>query len=165
MAFRWRTGVVCAVMALSPLLLASCGGDGKKAAAAPSSPTAAPSEPASPKDPLLQPKTAQGKKNPYLYPPKIGARGAICGTAQNSADGRYALKVVRGRVQCAQVRTVMTGYFGYVQARTAKGYGYDGRPVAVKGWTCGPHVKKDVSGRSIDCVRSGSMINASILRR
>ncbi|KAB2344027.1 hypothetical protein [Actinomadura rudentiformis] len=176
MAFRPRTACVLTAFALSTL--AACGGgdkDSPPAAQSPSTPAqqqaSSPSNPGTaPKaQPKVQPKDKAApptsRQAPYLNPPAVGRTGAVCGTAVNDASAEYALKVARGQVKCSEARTAFTNYFGYVRAREAAGYGYDGRAVKIKGgWICRPHAKGDVTGRSIDCVKSGSLVNATVIR-
>ncbi|MFI0454561.1 hypothetical protein [Actinomadura sp. 6N118] len=172
MAFRPRTACVLTALAFSTL--AACGGgdkDSPPAAQSPSTPAqqqaSSPAKPGA--APKVQPKaktTAPASRQaPYLNPPAVGRTGAVCGTAVNDASAEYALKVARGQVKCSEARTAFTNYFGYVRAREAAGYGYDGRAVKIKGgWICRPHAKGDVTGRSIDCTKSGSLVNATVIR-
>ncbi|GAA2604854.1 hypothetical protein GCM10010411_43760 [Actinomadura fulvescens] len=156
--------------------LAACGGgdkDSPPAAQSPAAPTGqasssgANAEPGTASTPRPKAKTtAPGSRQaPYLNPPAVGRTGAVCGTAINDASAEYALKVARGAVKCSEARAAFANYFGYVRARAAAGYGYDGRAVKTRGgWVCRPHAKGDVTGRSIDCAKSGALVNATVIR-
>ncbi|TDD90184.1 hypothetical protein E1293_03905 [Actinomadura darangshiensis] len=156
----------------------ACGGDdgksaepdprGPSASATASGASAKPGEGDSDKSnngskPSKQP-TPVSQTRPYLYPPKVGNPGVVCGTAQNNQGAQYGLKVVQGKPDCSQVRTAFTTYFGYIAEVELRGYGYDGRQLKSSGgWACGPHVKGDTTMKSIDCAKSGARVNASLL--
>ncbi|GAA4316867.1 hypothetical protein BJY14_002791 [Actinomadura luteofluorescens] len=177
MLFSRRTMAACLVTAVLLPAASACGGggDGKSAGPEPSDPSAPASAGASDQPaggesdkskggakPPAKP-TPVSQTRPYLYPPKVGGSGAVCGTAQNNQAAQYGLKVMRGKASCSQVRTVFTTYFGYIAEVEVRGYGYDGKPLTSAGWTCRPHVKGDVTLRSIDCAKGGALVNASLL--
>ncbi|WP_433467197.1 hypothetical protein [Spirillospora sp. CA-128828] len=177
MLFRRRTMAFCVVTAALLAAASACGGgDGRSAEPDPRGPSASAGASGAPgvpdtgdndksktgSKPTTQP-TPVSQTRPYLYPPKVGKAGTVCGTAQNNQAAQYGLKMARGQAKCSEVRTVFTTYFGYIAEVETRGYGYDGHPIKSAGWTCRPHTKGDVTLRSIDCAKGGALANASLL--
>ncbi|MEV5576086.1 hypothetical protein AB0L06_39160 [Spirillospora sp. NPDC052269] len=127
------------------LLLAGCGGGGKKAAADaspsdPASSSAAPTDSADPSGPPAGgPSTAPGKPGGKAAPPDgpLVGPGTRCGT----------VSVKAGRISCVHAQKV----FGvYAQKKTPTG------TAAFSGWTC-RHV---AAPKGTSCTRSGITIHS-----
>jgi hypothetical protein len=78
---------------------------------------------------------AAGCAGPPAPRPAEAAAGTSCGTVRTGADVPAAVRVTRGRVDCATALRVEERYAAAIRAGGVRGNG-GGAPVTVDGWTC-----------------------------